>query len=68
MSFLKAKVVCPHCNRESANHQVCTNRGCGKRIAAPVRLFARNRIPPVLGNMGRSAPRSREGGEPKPVR
>lgn len=49
MSFLNAKTVCPHCNRESADNQVCTSLGCGKRIDAPVRLFARVRRLPVVG-------------------
>jgi hypothetical protein len=65
MSFLKAKMICPHCNRESANNLVCTNLGCSKRIDAPVRLFARNRALPV-GRMG-AVPRSPDGGRPETV-
>jgi hypothetical protein len=65
MSFLKAKVICPHCNRESADNQVCTNLGCGKRFDAPVRLFARTRTLPVR-NMG-VAPRSLAGATPETV-
>ena len=37
------KTICPHCHLVSANSQVCTNLGCGKRIAASVQLFARPR-------------------------
>jgi hypothetical protein len=37
------KTICPHCHLVSANSQVCTNLGCGKRIAASVQLFARTR-------------------------
>ena len=51
MSVSKARVICPHCNRESADNQVCTNLGCGKRLDAPVRLFARNRALP-FGSIG----------------
>ena len=57
------KPICPHCNRESANNQVCTNLGCGKRITAPVQLFARIRVQPVARIMGRSRSRLRLGGE-----
>ena len=54
MSF--PKVICPHCNRESADNRVCTSLGCGKRLAAPVRLFARIRTTMVgkIGSRGRS--------------
>ena len=58
MSF--TKVICPHCNRESADNRVCTSLGCGKRLAAPVRLFARIRTP-MARKMGSSG-RSRAGG------
>jgi hypothetical protein len=45
--------ICPHCNLVSANSQVCTNLGCGKRIADSVQLFARSRrslrsVPPKI--------------------
>ena len=40
---LKKQVVCPHCNLYTANDKICTNLGCGKRLAAPVQLFARPR-------------------------
>lgn len=46
--FLKQHVVCPHCNLYSANDKICTNLGCGKRLAAPVRLFARTRKRPTV--------------------
>jgi len=39
--MLSLRTVCPHCNRTSADALVCTNLGCGKRIADPVQLFAR---------------------------
>jgi len=58
MSF--PKVICPHCNRESADNRVCTSLGCGKRIAAPVRLCARIGTP-IVGKMA-SRGRSRAGG------
>jgi hypothetical protein len=61
-TLLKGKAVCPDCNRESADNQVCTSLGCGKRIDVPVRLFARTQTLPV-GKMG-SSPRLREGGGP----
>jgi len=47
MSFLKGRAICRHCNRESTDNQVCTNLGCGKRLDAPVRLFARTRTLPI---------------------
>jgi hypothetical protein len=43
MPLSNKAVVCPHCNRYSANDKICTSLGCGKRIAAPVQLFARAR-------------------------
>jgi hypothetical protein len=57
------KPICPHCNRESANNQVCTNLGCGKPITAPVQLFARIRSQPVVRTMGHSRSRLQEGGK-----
>jgi hypothetical protein len=43
----KTNLICPHCNLQSANEKICTNRCCGKRLTAPVRLFARLRRPPA---------------------
>jgi hypothetical protein len=43
--------ICPHCHLHSANKYVCTNLGCGKRLSAPVQLYARARRrtpPPTL--------------------
>jgi len=45
--LLKTKVVCPHCHLQSANDKVCTNLGCGKRIAEPVRSLTRTRRKPA---------------------
>ena len=47
MQPAKRKTICPHCNVETANEKVCTNLDCGKRLTAPVKLFARAKKPRV---------------------
>jgi hypothetical protein len=41
--YRKPGTICPHCFRESASDKVCTSLGCGKRLNAPVQLYARVR-------------------------
>ena len=48
-------VICPHCNRQSADKLVCTNLGCGKKITAPVQLFARARSVHTMRSSGSSS-------------
>jgi hypothetical protein len=56
------KVICPHCNRQSADKLVCTSLGCGKKIDAPVLLFARTRNVPVVRNVERFRIRTHDSG------
>lgn len=53
------RIICAHCNRESANKIVYTNPGCGRKIAGPIQLFAHARKIPM--DSGRGGSRSQHG-------